>query len=192
MRNRFRLRAGFTLVELMGSIVLLMIVGGALTSVLIRTQRSYAEQRESSRAHETVRSLEQLVSRFLRTAKTNPFGTANTAIDPNPLAHATWDNVRLRGDFNPADGDLADQFEDVLIYRQADTVFVRWSALSTPEAVAFPVTQLQFQYYAINGTLITNPASIGTAARVKVTIAARGDARSTKLATREVWVHLRN
>jgi Tfp pilus assembly protein PilW len=192
MRNRFRLRPGFTLVELMGSILLLMIVGGALTSVLIRTQRSYAEQRESSRAHETVRSLEQLVSRFLRTAKTNPFGTANTALDPNPLGHATWDNVRLRGDFNPADGDLADQFEDVLIYRQGDTVFVRWSALSAPEAVAAPVTQLQFQYYTINGTPITNPASIDNAARVKVTIAARGDARSSTLATREAWVYLRN
>jgi type II secretory pathway pseudopilin PulG len=192
MRNRFHLRAGFTLVELMGSIVLLMIVGGALTSVLIRTQRSYAEQRERSRADETVRSLEQLVSRFLRTAKTNPFGTANTAIDPNPLARATWDNVRLRGDFNPADGDLADQFEDVLIYRTGDTVFVRWSALGTPEAVAVPVTQLLFQYYASNGTLITNPASIGTAARVRVSISARGDARSSTLATRVAWVHLRN
>lgn len=192
MRNRLRLRAGFTLVELMGSIVLLMIVGGALTSVLIRTQRSYAEQRERSRADETVRSLDQLVSRFLRTAKTNPFGTANTAIDPNPLGNVTWDNVRLRGDFNPADGDLADQFEDVLIYRQGDTVFVRWTALGTPEAVAAPVTQLLFQYYTMEGVLITNPASVGTAARVKVTIAARGDIRSSKLATRVAWVHLRN
>jgi prepilin-type N-terminal cleavage/methylation domain-containing protein len=192
MRKPSVVRRGFTLIELMASMLLLAIIGGAITSVLIRTQRSYVEQRESSRAHETARALEQLISRFVRTARTNPFGTANTAIDPNPLARATWDNVRLRGDFNPADGDLADQFEDVLIYRQGDTVFVRWEAAGAAEPIATSVSQLLFRYYAMNGTQITNPAAIGTAARVRVTISVRGDIRSPKVATREAWVNLRN
>ena len=91
---------------------------------------------------------------------------------PFALAHGVFDNIRVRSDFNPADGDIADPLEDALVYTSADTLYVRWRAGTPPQAVAYPVRSIRFEYFAADNTPIVTPALIPSAAKAKYTITA--------------------
>lgn len=183
--------AGFTLVELIISMVLLAIVLGGLLGTVTRTQQSYVKQRTSTRSHETLGLVELTLTRLIRSARSDPLEVKLSGITPNPLNHATWDNIAVRSDFNPADGDVDDIMEDVQLSVASDTLFVRWQKNGPTTAMAYPVRSLLFQYYATNGVLLTNAADVVGAARVKFTISVPGEP-GTPLVKRSTWVTIRN
>lgn len=189
-------RAGFTLTELMISLGLLSVVLASVMAVVLSMQRGYVRQREAARTEDALRAAETAIVTILRTAEANPSGIKGfnaPRILANPLGHATFDNVRVVSDFNPPDGDVADRLEDVLLSIANDTLFIRWQAgAGTGVPVAYPVRTLLFEYYATGGTVPLTAAQIGTARRVKLTLTAPRHSRTTALARRETWVHLRN
>ena len=194
--GRLRARSGFTVLELIVSMAVLSIVIAASTMTLLGVQKQYTAQRTTTEARETIRSVEIVLQRAFRTARVNPrnMAAANVAMVVNPLARSGsgWNNVELRGDFNPVDATVNGDWEDVRVELTSDTVYVRWKKAGPKEPVAYPVTDLRFQFYALDGTEITNAATAGAAARrVKVTMAVPVPKTSTTL-QRELWIYLRN
>lgn len=191
-----RRRAAFTVLELIVAMALLGSVIGAATIALLKIQRDYAAQRTTTEARETIRSVEMILQRVFRSARANPrnITVPPVAIVVNPLNRtgSSWDNVTVRADFNPTDGSVAQFWEDVQVELTADTIYLRHKAGSPKEAIAYPVSSLRFQFYALNGTELTDAATAGTQARrVKVTIGVPVPRTSTTL-SREIWIFLRN
>lgn len=191
-RIQRRNRSGVTLVEMLVTLVLLSIVMGTVTGMVTRTSRDYTRQREAVRVQENVRTAELVLTRLLRSGSVDPFSQDIGSIDIDPLAHGKFDNIRVRSDFNPADGDVADLLEDALVYTAGDTLYVRWQAGAVPEAVAFPVRSLVFEYFAADDAPITSQALIGMAAKAKYTVSVPVKPGDATLKERVTWVHFRN
>lgn len=189
-RTRSR-EAGFTVLELIISMVLLGIMLAALFGTVTRTQQRYVEQRTYTRSHETLGYVEQTLIRLFRSGRADPLERNLSGITPNPLSHANWDNVAIRSDWNPADGDVSDMLEDVEFSTANDTLFVRWQQGGAPTAMAYPVRSILFEYYSTGGVLLTSAADVVGAARVKFTISVPGKA-GAPLVTRTTWASLRN
>ncbi len=159
-------RSGFTLIESLIALGLLAVVGTALTSLVLRTQRDYVRQRERMQAEETIRSVESLLTRVLRTARVDPRRLNIGRLEADPDGSGVFDDLRVRSDFNPTDGDVLDPLEDVLIRVQNDTLLVRWQALGAAEPAAAPVRSLRFFYHATDGTALTTAAAAAAAKHV--------------------------
>lgn len=189
---------GFTLVELVVSLTLLSVIVGAVVGVTLGMQRGYVRQRETVTAEDALRIAETTIATILRSAGANPrdlSGGSAPRLEPNPLNHATFDNLRVVADFNPADGNMNGDLEDVQLWVANDTLFVRWKAATAggvAAPVAYPVRSVLFQYYANDGTLLTSVPQVVGATRVKVTLTAPRHNRPTVLTRREIWVYLRN
>ena len=164
LRAQTRRRLGMTLIEMLGSLTLLSIVMGTVTGMITRTQSDYTRQREAIRLQENMRVAELTLTRLLRTAAVDPLSQNIAGVDIDPLAHGVFDNIRIRSDFNPADGDIADPLEDALFYTSADTLYVRWRAGTVPQALAYPVRSIRFEYFAADNTPIVTQALIPSAA----------------------------
>ena len=185
-------RAGFTLVEMMISLTLLAIVMGGLTTVVVSMQRGYTRQRETARSEDALRNAELTISSILRYAGANSrnmTGAGAPRIDP---LQPPFDTLRIVADFNPADADVADLLEDVLVYAVNDTLYVRWQAGAAVAPAAWPVRSLAFQFDSSGTVLATNADVARAATRVRVTLEAPKHARTTQLARRISWVYMRN
>ena len=183
---------GFSLFELLVVTVVIGIMITALGTVVAANQRVLVAQRFQTRADEGVRVGLAIAETAMRTAGANPFNLVYTAVDPNPLGAAQWDNVRVRADFSPGDGDLADLYEDVRLWVANDTMFARWSTAGLAEPVATPVRSLQFNYFGANGAAITTVAGMPAATRVRIIVTAPANQQGTRLLRRTGWVYLRN
>lgn len=193
---RARARRGFTLVELMLSMLLLSVVLGAVVSVVLTMQRSYIRQRQVAGSDDALRAAESTLLTVLRSAGANPLmmtGASIPQLAADPLGHGTFDNVRAVADFNPADGDTNDPLEDVTVSVASDTMFVRWQAGGSTDAVAYGIRSLLFEYYASNGVALTTASQASMATRVKITMTAISHTRPVTLTRREqLWLYLRN
>jgi prepilin-type N-terminal cleavage/methylation domain-containing protein len=189
---RTQSRAGFTLIELMISLTMLAIVLGGLTTSMVTMQRGYTRQRETARSEDALRNAELVLSSVFRYAGANPTdmtGAGAPRIDPYA---PPFDTVRVVANFNPADPDVLDPLEDVLVYALNDTLFVRWQAGGAVAPVAWPVRSLAFQYDSSGTILATSVDAARAAKRVRITLQAPKHSRTTQLATRTSWVYLRN
>jgi prepilin-type N-terminal cleavage/methylation domain-containing protein len=190
-------RAGFSLIELLISMVVLSIVLGGTTMTLLRVQQQYMVQRATIEARDQARFLEMILTNLFRTSGANPARitpASNVAMVVNPLGRSgtSWNNVDIRADFNPVDRALDGDLENVRVALTSDTVYIRQSALATAEPIAYPVTQLRFQFYTLDGTEITDATAAPTSARrVKITIAVPTK-QSLNVIRREIWIALRN
>jgi prepilin-type N-terminal cleavage/methylation domain-containing protein len=193
-----RRRAGFTILELVISMTVLSLVLGATTIMLLKVQQQYTSHRGVAATNDQLRSLELTLLRLFRTARANPKNIAvpaNFAMVVNPIGRSgsSWDNVELRADFNPVDGTVNGDLENVRVELTKDTVFVRWKKGATAAPIAYPVKELRFQFYRLNGTEITNVVAAGDSARrVKVTIGIPAGSESSAIIRRETWLSLRN
>jgi prepilin-type N-terminal cleavage/methylation domain-containing protein len=192
VRVRGRHRSGVTLVEMLVTLGLLSIVMATVTGMTMRTQRDYTRQRELIRLQENMRTAELVFTRLLRTSTADPLSQNIGAVDIDPLAHGALDNVRVRSDFNPADGDVGDPLEDALVYTARDTLYVRWQAATVPQPVAYPVTSIVFEYFAADETPVTTQAQFPNAVKVKYTVTAPVKPGDATLKRRASWVYFRN
>jgi prepilin-type N-terminal cleavage/methylation domain-containing protein len=190
--GRGRGRSGVTLIEMLITLTLLAVVMGTITGMVTRTQRDYTRQREVIRLQENLRSAELVVTRLLRTASVDPFDQNVGTVDFDPMGHGIFDNIRVRSDYNPADGDVLDLLEDALVYTAGDTLYVRWQAGALPQPLASPVRSILFEYFAADGTPITTVAELPNAVKVKYTVSAPVKPGDATVKERESWVYLRN
>jgi prepilin-type N-terminal cleavage/methylation domain-containing protein len=193
MTSRRRVsRAGFTLVEMLITLTLFSIVAGAVTVMITQTQRDYTRQRQVVQLQENLRTAELVVTRLLRTATVDPMNLNVGSVVMDPLAHGVFDNIRVRSDYNPADGDVLDPLEDALVYTARDTLYVRWQAGAVPQPMAYPVRTILFEYFAADNTPVTTQAQFPNAAKVKYTLTAPVTPGDAAVKRRESWVFFRN
>jgi prepilin-type N-terminal cleavage/methylation domain-containing protein len=189
-----RSRSGFTLVEVMISMIMLSAIMAGVVSVMMSMQRGYIRQREVARSEDALRVAELTITRILQSAGSNPLNmAAGQANSPRiePFA-APFDSLQVVADFNPVNALTTDLLENMLVYVLNDTLFVRWQQGGAEAPVAFPVRSLLFQYDSA-GTILNDPVIIRRAAtRVRVTLQAPRDRRTNNLARRDTWVYLRN
>lgn len=185
-------QGGFTLVELLVSMIILGTVFGAMIGAVISMQRGYIRQREVSRAEDALRVAEVALLTVLRGAGANPLAIAGPGITPDPLGHGVFDNLLVVSDFNPADGDASDPLERVQVWTAQDTLFASWQSGQAGAPIAFPVRSMQVEYFSSTGTLLTLPAQVASATRARFTLVAPKHSRTTALVRRQTWVQLRN
>lgn len=185
-----RTRSGFTVIEMMVSMTLLVIVMGSVFGVMAQSQREFATQREVVRAQETMQGVEILLTRILRSGRADPRQLGIGLLDADPLDHDVFDNIRVVSDLN-GDGATTGAMEDVEIRVDTDTLWMRWQAGAAEQPVALDVASLEFEYFALDGTALTSEADAADAARVKATIAVRRP-NAGGLLRRESWIQIRN
>jgi prepilin-type N-terminal cleavage/methylation domain-containing protein len=187
-----RSRRGFSLVEAIISLTLLGVILTSVFGVIVQTQKDYTRQRENLRSQDNLRVADVFIRTVMRSALADPRGTGQTLLDADPRNTNGWDNIRVKSDFNPADGDFSDPLEDVQMYVQSDSLLVRLQAGAAFEVYAYPVRSLKFEYYRWNGAAITNEADIGYARRIRYKLVAPPNPVARDTMQRSTWVYLRN
>ncbi len=166
----------------LGMVVALALLGFTLVPVLgtvVSAQRGFVKSREQARAAASVRYAHLALTRLMRIAGSSPMGPEIQGLDPDPLSDGAFDDIRLRADYNPPDGDVDDPGEDLTFYLRADTMFVRAGTDGAEEPYLIGVDSLAFSYFEWDGTPITDPARVTErAVEAHVTIRATGEHRA--------------
>lgn len=169
-------RAGFSTIGMIVALVLLGLLLAPMLGTILSAQHGFVESRDRARAAGSVRYAHLSLTRFIRLAGSSPVGLPLPGIDPDPDGDGVFNDIRLRADYNPPDGDIDDAGEDLTFFLRADTMFVRSGGDGAEEPFLIGVDSLAFEYFDHNGSVIVDPARIGPRAMtVDVTIRARGD-----------------
>jgi hypothetical protein len=167
---------GFSTIGMIAAFVLLGLLLSPLLGTILSAQRGFVVSRDRARAAGCVRYAHLSLTRFMRLAGSSPVGLPLPGIDPDPGGDGVFNDVRLRSDYNPPDGDTDDPGEDLTFFLRADTMLVKSGAAGAEEPFLIGVDSLAFEYYDLDGSVITDPARVGPRAiSVNVTIRARGD-----------------
>jgi type II secretory pathway pseudopilin PulG len=185
--------AGFSTLGMIVALVLLGFLLSPLLGTVLSAQRGFVESRGRAQAAGSARYAHLALTRFMRIAGSNPTGGSMNGIDPDPLGDGVFNDIRLRADYNPPDGDTNDAGEDLMFYLRADTMFMRPGS-GDEEPYLIGVDSLAFEYYDRDNVLITDPAKIPSRSiSARVLIRARGDGRGAPaMRTLEGRVRLRN
>ncbi len=184
---------GFSTLGMIVALTLLGFMLSPLLGTLLSAQHGFVASRERAQATSNVRYAHLALTRMMRLAGARPLGGPVTGIDPDPLGDGLFNDVRLRADYNPPDGDTDDPGEDLVLYLRGDTMFVRAGTGGAEEPYLMGVDSLAFEYFDRDGAPITVPNRVAMDARsAEVTI--RAAARAPGLSPRELVgrVRLRN
>ena len=183
---------GFSLVELVVSLLLLSLILGSLGTVVVTMQRSFTRQQTTLRSQEALRAGEMIIANILRTARADPNDTGGGLLDPDPFNDGVFRSLRARADFNPPDRDFDDPLEDVTVGVSNDTLYVIWQSGGPIQPLAHPVDSLRFEYFNDAGTALTTDAEVSGATKVRLTLVAAEDPLSGSVERRVSWIYLRN
>ncbi|UCC74729.1 MAG: hypothetical protein JSV86_09315 [Gemmatimonadota bacterium] len=168
--------AGFSTIGMIVAFVLLGLLLSPMLGTILSAQRGFVESRDRARAAGSVRYAHLALTRFMRLAGSSPVGLPLPGIDPDPDGDGVFNDIRLRSDYNPPDGDTNDAGEDLTFFLRADTMYVRYGTGGTEEPYLIGVDSLAFTYFDRAGEVIADPDRIGPRAiSADVTIRARGD-----------------
>jgi prepilin-type N-terminal cleavage/methylation domain-containing protein len=188
-----RVRAGYTLVEVLVAMTIFSVFAGAIATAVITMQRAYTSQTTSVRSQEALRVAPLTLTTVLRTARANPFDRDDLSfIDADPFGDGLFSAIRVVSDFNPPNGETDDPLEDILVFVEADTLFVSWQADADPVATAFPVRNLRFEYFDENGNTLTDPEEAADARRVRFILESPRPDGLGRNEVIESWVLIRN
>lgn len=159
------------------SLVLLGVFLSPLLGTVIGAQRGFVTSQQRARAAGNVRYAHLALTRVMRAAGSSPVAGSVQAIDPDPDGNGIFDDVRLRADFNLADGDTDDLGEDLTYFVRADTMFVRPGAAAQEQPYLIGVDSLAFDYFDRDGIPITDASRIISrgAISARITVRARSE-----------------
>lgn len=189
---QLKAREGFSLVEMVIALTISSLVMATFFGTIANMQKQYRGQRDTRMAEESLRTAEQVLRTILQTAAADPMLTGQALLDPDPMGNTGFDDLRVRSDFNPADGDFTDALEEVRVKVQADTMFVQWSSSGSYQPLVYPVRSITFEYFDAAGTPLTTAATAANAKSVRFTISAPESPVSNILRSRQTWVFLQN
>lgn len=159
--------AGFSLVELLVTLVVMLAVLATVTQIVVRANVVYAQQRDHyDRRYNTTTSVEMIV-RLLRQA---------TVITVDPDGNNQMDSVRIQADWNPRDGDPNDPYETITFTRVGTTIFKQEPADAAPVAFTDNVEALSFAYFNPAGGAVLNPTAVTQNQLAYVTVSATASA----------------
>lgn len=172
---------GFSTLGALISLTLLGLVLAPLLGTVLTGQRSFVKTFERAEASSSARYAHLALTRMMRVSGSHPVGGIIDGIDPDPQGHGVFDNIRLRADYNPPDGDTDDSGEDLTFFLRGDTMIARWGAAALEEPYLIGVDSLAFEYFERDGTPITDPALVTSrAASARITIRTTGEATATE------------
>ncbi len=172
-----RSRTGFTTLGMIVALVLLGILMSPMMRTIVNAQQTFVSSRQRAEAASNVRYAHLALTRYIRICGSDPLNASVQGIDPDPLNDSGFDDVRLRADYNPPDGDTDDMAEDLTFFVRGDTLFVR-DGDGDDEPYLIGVDSLAFEYFDSDGDPITDPDLVPIRARsVQVTLAARSTLR---------------
>lgn len=187
-----RPREGFTLIEMVIALTISSLIIAVFFGTIANMQKQYRGQRDTRMAEESLRMAEQVLRTVLQTAAADPRSTGAALIDPDIMANGGFNDIRVKSDFNPPDGDFLDELEDVRVRVAADTMFVQWNSAGSYQPLVYPVRSLTFEYFDNAGNALTTVAAAANAKSVRFTIAAPESPVSNVLRSRRTWVFLQN
>lgn len=169
---------GFTLIELIITMIIVMATVAITTSALVKTQQNYAAQRERMETANQARAAMDAMTRLIRMSGANPMSIAMTPIAADPDANNAYDSIRIQADWNPADGDIADPYENITFSVVNNQLMKREPADAADVLFADNVQSLLFTYQNTNEAAIANPvASAASIAFVTVGLTTRSTAQ---------------
>ncbi|MEN9791234.1 MAG: hypothetical protein RLZZ63_892 [Gemmatimonadota bacterium] len=186
-------RPGFSILELIVVLTLLGVVLGIISQVGLRMQRAYIRQRAIAQAEATARAAETAISTAFGGARANPYALTSGSLPRIELSAAG--ELRLVGDFNPADGVMSGLFEDIRVRVASEELRMRWQVSETTESVvAAPVTSIAYTFYNQANAVVVPVSGVvpSTARRVRIVVTVPTQLTDTPTLTRERWIFLRN
>lgn len=189
---QLKVREGFSLVEMVVALSISSLVIATFFGTIANMQKQYRGQRDTRMAEESLRTAEQVLRTILQTAAADPMLTGGALLDPDPMGNTGFDDLRVKSDFNPPDGDFDDALEDVRVRVQADTMLVQWSNTGSYQPLAYPIRSITFEYFDAAGTPLTTAGTAANAKSVRFTISAPESPVSNILRSRRTWVFLQN
>ena len=139
---------GFSLVELMVAMIVILAVLGTVTQIFVQSDKVYRQQRAHlDRRSSTAATLDMIV-RLLRQAQT---------IATDPDGNGVLDSVAITADWNPRDGDTTDPYENIRFSVANGALVKREPTDPAPVPFADGITALNFAYFNPAGGPVLNP-----------------------------------
>ncbi len=132
--------------ELLTVTAVLVVVLGLVGSVMITFQRVYMSQQALIDASNNARVALDLMLRLARVAGNNPEKITFEPIHPDPDGNTQMDSIRLRGDWNPGDGDISDDYEDMIFTTSNGVLYIQRPSDGSPVEFVDRVESLTFSY----------------------------------------------
>jgi prepilin-type N-terminal cleavage/methylation domain-containing protein len=156
---------GFSLVELLVTMVVILAVLATVTHIFIQSNNVYRQQRAHlDRRYGASATLDMIV-RLLRQAQT---------IATDPDGNGQLDSVAITADWNPRDGDITDPYEDIR-FSVANGALVKLEPTdAAPVPFADGITALNFAYFNPAGGAVLNPLVATQAQLAFVTVTVQG------------------
>jgi prepilin-type N-terminal cleavage/methylation domain-containing protein len=157
MKNLRKMR-GFSLIELLVVMVIFMILTAMVAQILVRTSRDYLSRRATMEAQNNGRIALDAIVRLVRMAGNDPNRT-NFAdpIHPDPDNNGVMDSIRLRGDWNPPDGDITDARENMTFTVLNNVLRIQEPGMPQPVDFVDRVQGLTFTYFDRDNVAIADP-----------------------------------
>jgi type IV pilus assembly protein PilW len=164
-RSWLRKKNGFTMIELLASILISVVLLAGFYSVFFSQQTAFSAQEQVAEMNQNIRAALDLMTREIRLA-----GYKNSTSTFNGVATATSNSIRILADLNQ-DGDTADDDEDISYTYNAGARQICRNGITLP--VADNITNLSFQYTLKDGTVTSAPANLADIRKITLSITAR-------------------
>ncbi len=163
---------GFSLVELMIAMTVVLIVLGILAAVLAGINYQFRTQRPRLEAVNNTQTAADTIVRLIRMAGSRPVNCPSTFLVPSPtpsspLANGYFASLRVQADWNSPDCSLNGVEEDVT-FTVNNGVFYLDAAQQIP--FVDKISALRFKLFDKNNLVITDPALAAGVKFVRVEI----------------------
>jgi Tfp pilus assembly protein PilW len=172
--NRHKNIKGFSLLELMIVMTILIVILSLLSAIVGSIQSSYAQQRPRTEAINNATAAMDTLVRLIR-GSGNQLST--TGINPDPDGNGLYDSINIQSDWNPVNGAATDAFENITFTIRNGTTCTQCVLNKQEASDILPVPFLEdigaitFTYYTSSNTLISNPVTNNSQiALVKITL----------------------
>jgi prepilin-type N-terminal cleavage/methylation domain-containing protein len=150
---------GFSLVELMIAMTIVLMVLGILASILAGINYQFKTHRPRLETINNVQTAADTIVRLIRMAGSRPVNCPDAFLVPAPmpssqLANGYFGSLRVQSDWNPADCSLNGVEEDVT-FSVKNGIFYLDAAQQIP--FVDKISTLRFKLFDVNNTLITDP-----------------------------------
>jgi prepilin-type N-terminal cleavage/methylation domain-containing protein len=159
--RRARPEAGFSLVELLVTMVVMLAVLAVVTQIVVRSNVVYAQQRAHLERRYNTATTVEMIARLVRQAQ---------SLSTDPDGNGALDSIRIVADWNPRDGDTTDAYENIVFSQAGTTLFKREPTDAATVPFAENVDRLTFAYFNPAGGPVLNPLTVTTSQLAFVTV----------------------
>jgi prepilin-type N-terminal cleavage/methylation domain-containing protein len=171
-RSPLRSAAGFSLPELLVTMVVMVLILGVVGQFVSRSSITYAQQRDHMERRYTAATTADIILRLLRQAGRPGGAMPAVTLQTDPDGNGLLDSIGIISDWNPHDGVPDDPYENIRFTVAGNTLFKQEPTDLAPVAFADNINGLRFAYFNPGGGAVLNPlvASQNQLAYVTMTI----------------------